>query len=123
MGDRRFIAKFLERRAVGAPQVPIPAQEVAVAAYRDEVHVEANRDLYREKFNLADQIIGDRYGYRRPAGGFFLWLDVAAFGGSEAVTQRLWREGGHPGLPGAPCAPGEGRQHQPGARRPSPPPG
>ena len=25
----------------------------------------------RPKFDLADQIIGDRYGYRRPAGGFF----------------------------------------------------
>ena len=31
-----------------------------------------------QKFDLADQIIGDRYGYKRPAGGFFLWLDVAA---------------------------------------------
>ena len=29
------------------------------------------------KFDLADQIIGDRYGYQRPAGGFFLWLDVS----------------------------------------------
>ena len=77
MGDRRFMAKFLELRSVAAPQVPIPAQEVAVAAYGDEAHVEANRDLYRQKFDLADQIIGDRYGYRRPAGGFFLWLDVA----------------------------------------------
>ena len=34
--------------------------------------------LYRAKFDLADQIIGDRYGYQRPAGGFFLWLDVSA---------------------------------------------
>ena len=100
MGDRRFIAKFLELRTVAAPQVPIPAQEVAVAAYRDEVHVEANRDLYREKFDLADQIIGDRYGYRRPAGGFFLWLDVAALGGSEAAATRLWREAGVRVLPG-----------------------
>ena len=38
-----------------------------------------------QKFDLADQIIGDRYGYRRPAGGFFLWLDVSAQGGDEAV--------------------------------------
>ena len=30
------------------------------------------------KFDLADQIIGNRYGYKRPAGGFFLWLDVVA---------------------------------------------
>jgi N-succinyldiaminopimelate aminotransferase len=80
--------------------VPVPAQEVAIAAYRDEVHVEANRNLYREKFELADQIIGDRYGYRRPAGGFFLWLDVAALGGSEAAAVKLWQEAGVRVLPG-----------------------
>ena len=49
---------------------------------------------------LADQIIGDRYGYRRPPGGFFLWLDVAALGGGEAVAMRLWREAGVRVLPG-----------------------
>ena len=32
------------------------------------------------KFDLADQIIGNRYGYQRPAGGFFLWLDVSRAG-------------------------------------------
>ncbi len=70
-GDRKFLAAYLELRNVAAPQVPTPMQHVAIAAYNDEKHVEENRRLYREKFDLADQIIGDRYGYRRPAGGFF----------------------------------------------------
>ena len=103
-GDRRFIQKFLELRSVAAPQVPIPAQHVAVAAYADEAHVEANRDLYRLKFDMADQIVGDRYGYVRPAGGFFLWLDVSAQGGSEAAAAKLWRDGGVRVLPGRYCA-------------------
>ncbi|HLK82604.1 MAG TPA: aminotransferase class I/II-fold pyridoxal phosphate-dependent enzyme [Xanthobacteraceae bacterium] len=115
MGDRRFIAKFLELRSVAAPQVPLPAQEVAIAAYGDEVHVEANRNLYREKFDLADQIIGDRYGYRRPAGGFFLWLDVAALGGSEAVALKLWREAGVRVLPGRYVARDQDDGSNPGA--------
>src|SRR5262249_33961622 len=55
---------------------------------------EENRRLYAQKFDLADQIVGDRYGYRRPAGGFFLWLDVSAQGGDEAVALRLWRGAG-----------------------------
>jgi N-succinyldiaminopimelate aminotransferase len=114
-GDRRFLARFLELRCVAAPQVPVPAQEVAIAAYRDEAHVEANRDLYREKFDLADQIIGDRYGYRRPAGGFFLWLDVSASGGSEAVAQRLWREAGVRVLPGSYAAREQADGSNPGA--------
>jgi N-succinyldiaminopimelate aminotransferase len=115
LGDRRFMAKFLELRSVAAPQVPIPAQHVAIAAYADEAHVEASRELYRAKFDLADQIIGDRYGYRRPAGGFFLWLDVATLGGSEAVTARLWREAGVRVLPGRYAARDQADGSNPGA--------
>jgi N-succinyldiaminopimelate aminotransferase len=99
-GDRSFLARFLELRNVAAPQVPMPMQRVAIAAYGDEAHVQENRRLYAQKFDLADQIIGDRYGYRRPAGGFFLWLDVSAQGGDEAVTLRLWREAGLRVVPG-----------------------
>ncbi len=99
-GDRRFLARFLELRNVSAPQVPMPLQRVAIAAYADEAHVEENRRLYAQKFDLADQIIGNRYGYRRPAGGFFLWLDVSAQGGDEAVAVRLWRQAGLRVVPG-----------------------
>src|SRR3954469_1529860 len=99
-GDKRFLKAFLDLRAVSAPQVPVPAQEVAIAAYNDETHVEENRTLYRAKFDLADQIIGNRYGYKRPAGGFFLWLDVSAQGGSEAAALKLWKEAGLRVIPG-----------------------
>ena len=44
--------------------------------------------------------IGDRYGYRRPEGGFFLWLDVSAKGTDETVTAKLWRDGGLRVIPG-----------------------
>jgi N-succinyldiaminopimelate aminotransferase len=99
-GDQRFLARFLELRNVAAPQVPVPAQEVAIAAYGDEAHVKDNRDLYTAKFDLADQIVGNRYGYRRPAGGFYLWLDVRRHGGCEAAALRLWREAGLRVIPG-----------------------
>jgi aspartate/methionine/tyrosine aminotransferase len=99
-GDRRFLTRFVELRNVAAPQVPVPAQHVAIAAYGDEAHVEKNRALYVAKFDLADRIIGNRYGYKRPAGGFFLWLDVSAHGGDEAVTKKLWQEGGLRVIPG-----------------------
>ena len=99
-GEKRFIAAFLNLRTVSAPQVPVPAQEVAIAAYNDEAHVEENRALYRAKFDLADQILGNRYGYKRPAGGFFLWLDVSQHGGSEAATLKLWKEAGVRVVPG-----------------------
>jgi aspartate/methionine/tyrosine aminotransferase len=99
-GDKKFLARFLELRNVSAPQVPMPAQRVAIAAYADETHVEANRRLYVEKFELADRVLGRRYGYRRPAGGFLLWLDVSAFGADDAVSLRLWKEAGLRVIPG-----------------------
>jgi N-succinyldiaminopimelate aminotransferase len=46
-GDRKFLSLYHELRNVAAPQVPVPLQHVAVAAYSDETHVEENRRLYR----------------------------------------------------------------------------
>ncbi|HXW25749.1 MAG TPA: aminotransferase class I/II-fold pyridoxal phosphate-dependent enzyme, partial [Xanthobacteraceae bacterium] len=114
-GDRRFLAKFLDLRNVSSAQVPEPVQEVAVAAYGDEAHVEENRRLYAAKFDLADQIIGDRYGYRRPPGAFFLWLNVAAQGGGEKAALRLWREAGLRVLPGRYIARDQADGSNPGA--------
>ena len=93
----------------------MPAQEVAIAAYGDEAHVEENRRLYVQKFDLADQIIGDRYGYRRPAGGFYLWLDVRDHGGDEAAAVRLWREAGLRVIPGRYLARAQADGSNPGA--------
>ena len=113
-GDRAFIARFLEYRNSSAPQVPMPAQAVAAAALDDEAHVIENRNAYAQKFDLADQIIGDRYGYRRPAGGFFLWLDVSVQGGSVMAAERLWREAGLRILPGEYAAQTQGDGDNPG---------
>ncbi len=114
-GDRRFLGSYLELRNVAAPQVPTPAQHVAVAAYADEAHVQENRTLYSAKFDLADQIIGNRYGYERPAGGFFLWLDVSKQGGSEIVTKKLWAEAGVRVVPGRYLAREQADGSNPGA--------
>ena len=100
-GDRKFLAAFHELRNVAAPQVPVPLQHVAVAAYSDETHVEENRRLYRIKFDLADQILGSRYGYARPAGGFCVWLDVSERGGDEAAAVKLYRDAGVRVIPGS----------------------
>ena len=74
-----------------------------------------NRKLYSEKFDLADQIIGNRYGYERPAGGFFLWLDVSRQGGSEIATKRLWTEAGVRVVPGRYLAREQADGSNPGA--------
>ena len=114
-GDKRFLAAFHELRNVAAPQVPVPLQQVAIAAYGDEAHVEENRRLYRIKFDLADQILSHRYGYKRPAGGFCVWLDVAARGGDEAATVRLYKEAGVRVIPGSYLARQQADGFNPGA--------
>lgn len=114
-GDKNFLTAFHELRNVAAPQVPVPLQQVAVAAYGDETHVEENRRLYRLKFDLAEQILGNRYGYKRPDGGFCVWLDVSQHGGDEEATLRLFREGGVRVIPGSYLARQQADGSNPGA--------
>ena len=99
-GDPAFIAPFARFRNVACPQVPLPIQHVSVAAWSDEAHVAEGRALYRANFDRADAVLQGRYGYRRPQGGFFLWLDMAAHGGGEEATKTLWKGCGVRLLPG-----------------------
>jgi aspartate/methionine/tyrosine aminotransferase len=100
-GDPQFIAAYLRFRNVACPQVPLPVQHVSVIAWSDEGHVETGRALYRANFAVADAVLAGRYGYRRPEGSFFLWLNMAAFGGGEAAAKTLWKGCGVRVLPGA----------------------
>jgi len=95
-GEAALIERFRQFRNYAGPQVPLPIIAASAAAWRDEAHVEANRESYREKFRLAQRMLGNRI--RVPEGGFFLWLDV---GNGEETALRLWREAGVRTLPGA----------------------
>ncbi len=100
-GDPALIAEFTRLRAFSAAGMPLPAMAASAALWRDDAHVEENRARYRAKFDLSDAALGDRPGYVRPAGGFFLWLDLGAAGDGEAAARTLWRETGIKVLPGA----------------------
>ena len=100
-GDADFIASFEKFRNVACPQMPLPVQHASVALWSDEAHVKANRTLYRDKFKVASEIIGGRYGYQKPAGAFFLWLNMEHFSGGEAAAVTLWKGCGVKVLPGA----------------------
>lgn len=87
----------LLRSYAGTP-LPMPLQHAAVKVWSDEAHVDENRALYREKYDIADEVMGGIQGYQGPAAGFFLWLPVE--NGEEAAV-RLWKETGVRVLPGA----------------------
>jgi N-succinyldiaminopimelate aminotransferase len=112
-GDPRLIAHYKHLRDYGGCQVPLPIQAAAAALWRDEAHVEENRALYRRKFDVAEAAIGSRFGFYRPQGGFFLWLDVEE---GEAAALRLWREGAIRVLPGGYTARAAHGRANPGSR-------
>jgi aspartate/methionine/tyrosine aminotransferase len=99
-GDPTFLTRWTGFRNIAAPQVSLPLQAVAASAYRDEAHVVENRQLYNEKFAIANEILRPAFGDVVPPGGFFLWLDVGKYGGGETVALKLWREAGLRIIPG-----------------------
>lgn len=97
-GDPDLIAAFQRLRSYGGATLPLPVIDASQALWQDEAHVDANRDLYRAKLDLAEKILGGFSGFKRPEGGFFLWLDV---GDGEVFAQKLWTRTGIRTLPGA----------------------
>jgi aspartate/methionine/tyrosine aminotransferase len=112
-GDPTVIAGFARLRSYAAAVQPLPVLEAATALWRDEAHVEANRALYRRKFDLAEQRLGGRLGFYRPDGGFFLWLTVPD---GEAAARRLWTDAALKVLPGAYLGRPDERGDNPGDR-------
>ena len=97
-GGPGAIARLRQLRNYAGAPLPLPLQRVAERAWADEAHVEASRALYREKYRIADEVLGEVPGYRAPVAGFFLWLPVED---GEAAALRLWQEAGVQVLPGA----------------------
>jgi len=111
-GDPDLVTKLALLRAHGGPAQPLPVLAAASVLWKDEGHVKENQALYREKFDDAATIFGDRFEFYKPDGGFFLWLRVDD--GIEA-TQTLWREAGIRVLPGAFLAKADQNGINPGA--------
>lgn len=100
-GDGDFLETLAEIRNLTAPQMPGPVQHASAAVWAEEQHVTVIRQAYRAKFDLCDAVLEGRFGYRRPAGGFFLWLDMSALGGGVEATVSLWQRCGVKVVPGA----------------------
>lgn len=101
-GGAEQIKRLRTLRSYSGAPLPLPIQRVSTKAWSDDAHAEANRQLYLEKYAIADRIFGNIAGYFAPQGGFFLWLPVPAeLGDGEAAAKKLWAETGIQVLPGA----------------------
>lgn len=96
-GDASLIAAFLKVRSYGGAPLALPVAAASAALWREESHVEANRDLYRTKYDMAEARLAGRLGFYRPDGGFYLWLDVDD---GERAAKELWSAAGLRTLPG-----------------------
>ncbi|MGE5510657.1 MAG: aminotransferase class I/II-fold pyridoxal phosphate-dependent enzyme [Bacteroidota bacterium] len=100
-GDGDFLETFAEVRNLTAPQMPGVIQHASTAVWSEEQHVAVIRQAYRAKFDVCDQILKSRFGYKRPAGGFFLWLDMSHLGNGVDAAVTLWKRCGVKVVPGA----------------------
>jgi N-succinyldiaminopimelate aminotransferase len=72
-GDAEILKAFLLYRTYHGCAMPVQTQLASVAAWNDEAHVRANRDMYREKFAAVLDILAPVMDVQRPDGGFYLW--------------------------------------------------
>ena len=72
-GDAAILKSFLLYRTYHGCAMPVQTQLASVAAWNDEAHVRANRDLYREKYDAVLDILEPVMDVKRPDGGFYLW--------------------------------------------------
>ncbi len=109
-GGPESIVRMKQLRTYGGAPLPLPLQAAAAAVWRDEEHVTQNRQLYQEKYAVADEVFSGVQAYQGPEAGFFLWLPVED---GEAAALKAWKETGVRVLPGAYLA-REVNDHNPG---------
>lgn len=72
-GDAEILKGFLLYRTYHGCAMPVQTQLASIAAWNDEDHVRANRELYRQKFDAVLEILAPVMNVQRPDGGFYLW--------------------------------------------------
>ena len=111
-GDARYIARQAQLINYGGVAVPLPVLAASTLLWSDEAHVVENRVRYQASFDLAQRALGPIFGQVKPAGGFFLWLNV---GDGEAAAVELWRQAAIKVLPGGYMGRADETGYNPGA--------
>lgn len=75
-GDAAILKQFLLYRTYHGSAMSPVVQRASIAAWRDEAHVIANRDLYRAKFAQVTPLLAEVLDVALPDAGFYLWADV-----------------------------------------------
>jgi N-succinyldiaminopimelate aminotransferase len=87
-GDPAILKKYLLYRTYSGGAMSPPVQSASIAAWGDESHVQENRALYKEKFNLITPLLKEVMDVELPDAGFYLWADVRRTGLSDTEFAR-----------------------------------
>jgi len=99
-GDAEILKKFLLYRTYHGCAMSGMVQAASVAAWNDEAHVVANRDLYRKKFAEVTPMLAEVLDVRLPDAGFYLWAAVPG-GDDEGFARDLMAQYNVTVLPGS----------------------
>jgi N-succinyldiaminopimelate aminotransferase len=75
-GDADILRAFLLYRTYHGSAMSRVVQAASIAAWSDEAHVEANRALYRAKFEQVTPLLAQVLDVKLPDAGFYLWAAV-----------------------------------------------
>ena len=114
-GDANLLKQFLLYRTYHGSAMSGMVQAASIAAWDDEVHVVANRDMYRQKFAAVTPVLAKVLDVKLPDAGFYLWAAVPA-GDDQAFARDLLAQYNVTVLPGSFLA-RESQGFNPGAGR------
>ena len=114
-GDASLLKQFLLYRTYHGSAMSGMVQAASIAAWDDEVHVVANRDMYRQKFAAVTPVLAKVLDVKLPDAGFYLWAAVPD-GDDQAFARDLLAQYNVTVLPGSFLA-RESQGFNPGAGR------
>lgn len=93
-GDAKILKEYMSYRTYVGCALPLPLQKTAAIAWSEESHVAYFREIYKQNFEIAQDILG----IKAPEATFYIWLEV---GDELKFTQELYREKNVKVLPGS----------------------
>ena len=114
-GDAKLLKQFLLYRTYHGSAMSGMVQAASIAAWDDEAHVVANRDMYRQKFAAVTPLLAKVLDVKLPDAGFYLWAAVPG-GDDQAFARDLLAQYNVTVLPGSFLA-RESQGFNPGAGR------
>ncbi len=89
-GDARILERFLLYRTYHGAAMGPAVQRASIAAWNDEAHVEANRALYRRKFDTVTPLLAEVMDVALPDAGFYLWAKLRPAANRAAIDDTAF---------------------------------